>query len=54
MRSRMASRRCGRIARAAAALGKAGAAGVREHYDVGRMADAAEAAYANVARRAVS
>jgi glycosyltransferase involved in cell wall biosynthesis len=30
----------------AAALGRAGAAGVREHYDVGRMAEAAEAAYA--------
>jgi glycosyltransferase involved in cell wall biosynthesis len=38
----------------AAALGRAGAAGVRDHYDVGRMADAAEAAYATVARRAVS
>ncbi len=38
----------------AAALGRAGAAGVRAHYDVGRMADVAEAAYANVARRAVS
>jgi glycosyltransferase involved in cell wall biosynthesis len=33
----------------AAALGKAGAAGVREHYDVGRMAEAAEKAYASVA-----
>jgi glycosyltransferase involved in cell wall biosynthesis len=30
----------------AAALGRAGAAGVREHYDVGRMAEAAESAYA--------
>ena len=30
----------------AAALGRAGAAGVREHYDVGRMAEAAEGAYA--------
>jgi glycosyltransferase involved in cell wall biosynthesis len=29
----------------AAALGKAGAAGVREHYDVGAMAEAAERAY---------
>ena len=29
----------------AAALGTAGAAGVREHYDVGRMAEAAEQAY---------
>ncbi|MGH9373851.1 MAG: glycosyl transferase, partial [Vicinamibacterales bacterium] len=29
----------------AAALGRAGAAGVREHYDVGRMAEAAEQAY---------
>jgi glycosyltransferase involved in cell wall biosynthesis len=29
----------------AAALGAAGAAGVREHYDVGRMAEAAEHAY---------
>jgi len=29
----------------AAALGAAGAAGVREHYDVGRMAEAAEQAY---------
>ena len=31
----------------AAALGRAGAAGVREHYDVGRMAEAAERAYAS-------
>jgi glycosyltransferase involved in cell wall biosynthesis len=33
----------------AAALGLAGAAGVREHYDVGRMAEAAEQAYRSVA-----
>ncbi len=33
----------------AAALGKAGAAGVRERYDVGRMAEAAEQAYRAVA-----
>ena len=32
----------------AAALGRAGAAGVREHYDVGRMAEAAERAYHSV------
>ena len=32
----------------AAALGRAGAAGVREHYDVGRMAEAAERAYESV------
>jgi glycosyltransferase involved in cell wall biosynthesis len=32
----------------AAALGAAGAAGVREHYDVGRMAEAAEDAYRSV------
>jgi glycosyltransferase involved in cell wall biosynthesis len=32
----------------AAALGKAGAAGVREHYDVGRMAEAAESVYAEL------
>ena len=32
----------------AAALGRAGAAGVREHYDVGRMAEAAENAYDSV------
>jgi glycosyltransferase involved in cell wall biosynthesis len=38
----------------AAALGRAGAAGVREHYDVSRMAETAEAAYAKVARRAVA
>jgi glycosyltransferase involved in cell wall biosynthesis len=37
----------------AAALGRAGAAGVREHYDVSRMAETAEAVYAAVARRAV-
>lgn len=37
----------------AAALGRAGAAGVREHYDVGRMAETAESAYAKVAKRAV-
>ena len=33
----------------AAALGQAGAAGVREHYDVGRMAEAAEHVYRTVA-----
>jgi glycosyltransferase involved in cell wall biosynthesis len=32
----------------AAALGRAGAEGVREHYDVGRMAEAAENAYRSV------
>jgi glycosyltransferase involved in cell wall biosynthesis len=32
----------------AAELGRAGAAGVREHYDVGRMAEAAEQAYESV------
>ena len=32
----------------AVALGRAGAAGVREHYDVGRMAEAAESAYASI------
>lgn len=32
----------------AAALGRAGAAGVREHYDVGRMAEAAELAYQSI------
>jgi glycosyltransferase involved in cell wall biosynthesis len=32
----------------AVALGRAGAAGVREHYDVGRMAEAAESAYQSV------
>jgi phosphatidylinositol alpha 1,6-mannosyltransferase len=32
----------------AAALGRAGADGVREHYDVGRMAEAAENAYRSV------
>jgi glycosyltransferase involved in cell wall biosynthesis len=32
----------------AAALGRAGAAGVREHYDVGRMAEAAERAYESI------
>ena len=32
----------------ATALGRAGAAGVREHYDVGRMAEAAESAYESV------
>ncbi len=36
----------------AAALGAAGARGVREHYDVSRMAEAAEAAYASVIRPA--
>ena len=35
----------------AAALGRAGAAGVREHYDVGHMAETAEAVYAQVARK---
>ena len=38
----------------AVALGRAGAAGVREHYDANRMAERAEAVYAAVARRAVS
>ena len=38
----------------AAALGAAGSAGVREHYEVGRMAEIAEAAYASVARKAAS
>jgi glycosyltransferase involved in cell wall biosynthesis len=38
----------------AAALGAAGAAGVRAHYDVSRMAESAEAAYGSVARRAVA
>jgi glycosyltransferase involved in cell wall biosynthesis len=33
----------------AAALGTAGAAGVREHYDVGRMAEAAEQVYRSIA-----
>jgi glycosyltransferase involved in cell wall biosynthesis len=33
----------------AAALGSAGARGVREHYDVGRMAEAAESVYRTVA-----
>jgi len=33
----------------AAALGRAGARGVREHYDVGAMAEAAEQAYRSVA-----
>ena len=32
----------------AVALGRAGAAGVREHYDVGRMAEAAEHAYMSI------
>ena len=32
----------------AVALGRAGAAGVREHYDVGRMAEAAETAYKSI------
>jgi colanic acid biosynthesis glycosyl transferase WcaI len=36
----------------AAALGRAGAAGVREHYEVSRMAETAEAAYASVAKAA--
>jgi glycosyltransferase involved in cell wall biosynthesis len=35
----------------AAALGAAGAAGVREHYNVGRMAEAAEAVYADLAAK---
>jgi glycosyltransferase involved in cell wall biosynthesis len=35
----------------AAALAAAGAAGVREHYDVNRMAETAERVYAKVARR---
>ena len=39
---RRLARRSGGILRRAAALGRAGAAGVREHYDVGRMAEAAE------------
>jgi glycosyltransferase involved in cell wall biosynthesis len=38
----------------AAALGLAGAAGVREHYEVSRMAETAESVYASVAKRAVS
>ena len=38
----------------AAALGTAGAAGVREHYEVGRMAEIAEAAYAAVSRKAAA
>jgi glycosyltransferase involved in cell wall biosynthesis len=38
----------------AAALGAAGAAGVREHYEVSRMAATAESVYATVARRALS
>ena len=41
--------RCGAIRERAAALGRAGAAGVREHYEVSRMAETAEAAYASVA-----
>ena len=36
----------------AASLGAAGAQGVREHYEVGRMAEIAEAAYASVASAA--
>jgi glycosyltransferase involved in cell wall biosynthesis len=35
----------------AAALGEAGAAGVRRHYSVARMADAAEAVYRDLAAR---
>jgi glycosyltransferase involved in cell wall biosynthesis len=35
----------------ASALGAAGAAGVREHYNVGRMAEVAEAIYAEVAAK---
>jgi glycosyltransferase involved in cell wall biosynthesis len=38
----------------AAALGRAGAAGVRQHYDVARMAETAEAAYAAVAKGAAA
>jgi glycosyltransferase involved in cell wall biosynthesis len=38
----------------AASIGRAGAEGVREHYDVGRMAETAEAAYAKVAKKAVA
>ena len=38
----------------AAALGRAGAAGVRQHYDVARMAETAEAAYAAVAKGAAT
>ena len=34
----------------AAALGAAGAAGVREHYNVQRMADAAESVYQELSR----
>jgi glycosyltransferase involved in cell wall biosynthesis len=37
----------------AAAAGAAGASGVREHYDVGRMAETAEAVYRDVSRAAV-
>ena len=44
--------RCGAIRDRAAALGRAGAAGVREHYEVSRMAETAEAAYASVAKAA--
>ena len=36
----------------AAALGRAGAHGVREHYEVSRMAETAERVYASVARKA--
>ena len=35
----------------AAALGRAGAEGVRQHYSVGRMAEAAEAVYTELAGR---
>jgi glycosyltransferase involved in cell wall biosynthesis len=38
----------------AAALGQAGAAGVREHYDASHMAETAESVYASVARKAAS
>ena len=38
----------------AAALGRAGATGVRQHYDVGRMAETAEAAYVAVAKGAAT
>ena len=38
----------------AAALGRAGAAGVRQHYDVARMAETAEAAYVAVAKGAAT
>ena len=40
--------------RAGRGAGRAGAAGVREHYDVGRMAEAAESAYASSPRRTLT